>query len=64
MFKGLDVAHPAPGELKPSVASLVASTNPEITKFTSFIHLQRPHQEVIGEDSLYKMLKVLIAIFF
>ncbi|THH33923.1 hypothetical protein EUX98_g245 [Antrodiella citrinella] len=49
MIVGCDVSHPGPGAQKPSVASLVASMDQEVTKYASFARVQTPRLEMILE---------------
>ncbi|GAA5844204.1 hypothetical protein JCM11251_006715 [Rhodosporidiobolus azoricus] len=48
---GLDVSHPAPGSLAPSVVGIVASMNQSITKYASRIAVQTSRIEVIQDLS-------------
>ncbi|OJT08947.1 Protein argonaute-2 [Trametes pubescens] len=48
MVVGADVGHPGPGAAtRPSVAGLVASVDPAISKMTSYAHVQAPRTEII-----------------
>ncbi|KAI1316264.1 hypothetical protein EDD11_010172 [Mortierella claussenii] len=54
---GADVSHPAPGEDKPSIASVVASMDDYCSKFVGRLMLQDSRQEVIENmQSLFKDL--------
>ncbi|GAA5890678.1 hypothetical protein JCM6882_000622 [Rhodosporidiobolus microsporus] len=46
---GLDVSHPAPGSLAPSVVGVVASMDKTITKYASRIGVQSSREEVIRD---------------
>ncbi|KAF9072924.1 Piwi domain-containing protein [Rhodocollybia butyracea] len=46
---GADVAHPGPGSLKPSVASLVASYDDLASRYVAFTRIQHPRQEFIQD---------------
>ena len=44
---GCDVTHPSPGVMRPSVASLVASTDRELSKYRVEYAVQNPRTEII-----------------
>lgn len=47
---GCDVTHPSPGvQNRPSVTSLVASIDPEATRYASFVGVQDPRTEIIAD---------------
>ncbi|KAL6300526.1 Piwi domain-containing protein [Sparassis latifolia] len=59
MIVGADVSHPAPGVLnRPSIASLIASMDDNVSNYTSQIHLQEPRHEIIANLKVM-MLNVL-----
>ncbi|KAJ3530890.1 hypothetical protein NM688_g7649 [Phlebia brevispora] len=63
MIVGLDVSHPSPGITnKPSIASIVASINPDATRYFAHVSLQNPRQEVI-QDLGSMMKKALVKYF-
>lgn len=43
MYVGIDVTHPAPGSLAPSVAAIVASTDKNCTIYNTYLRTQ-PHR--------------------
>ena len=56
---GCDVSHPGPGvKNKPSIASLVASTDQEKTQYVAYASIQEPHTEIFPRNDLTKMLRV------
>ncbi|KAI0957644.1 hypothetical protein AcW1_005969 [Taiwanofungus camphoratus] len=56
MIVGADVGHPGPGITnRPSITSLVASVDPNCTRYTAFARVQKPRQEII--EDLGEMFK-------
>ena len=55
---GCDVTHPSPGVRRPSVASLVASNDRELSKYRVEYAVQNPRAEII-EVSLALRLPIL-----
>lgn len=50
MVIGADVGHPGPGIMnRPSVTSLVASVDPDATKYTTYASVQAPRVEIIQD---------------
>ncbi|KAI0094028.1 Piwi domain-containing protein [Irpex rosettiformis] len=50
MIVGCDVTHPSPGvTARPSVSSLIASIDPEATRYNAFLSVQEPRRELIGD---------------
>ncbi|KAL0580091.1 hypothetical protein V5O48_001950 [Marasmius crinis-equi] len=61
MILGADVGHPAPGLQRPSISSLVWSTDPEATKYSSTTRIQAPRLEYIAD--LQEMAEMAIRDF-
>ncbi|KAJ7632788.1 argonaute-like protein [Roridomyces roridus] len=55
LIMGTDVSHPSPGSNRPSIASLVWSTNPEATSYVAYTSVQPSRVEIIQE--LKEMVK-------
>ncbi|EPZ31159.1 Argonaute/Dicer protein, PAZ domain-containing protein [Rozella allomycis CSF55] len=58
---GADVTHPAPGENSCSIAAVVGSTDPKVTRFVSSLAIQGSRVEII--DTLKDMAKNIIMQF-
>ncbi|EIM90203.1 Piwi-domain-containing protein [Stereum hirsutum FP-91666 SS1] len=61
MIIGADVSHPGPGVQRPSIASVVASYDPFLSKYSTFVTLQMPRREVI--ENLKSMIKRSFEVF-
>ncbi|THV07876.1 Piwi-domain-containing protein [Dendrothele bispora CBS 962.96] len=49
MIVGADVSHPSPGSRTPSIASLVASFDPQASRYAAFIKPQHSRMEIITD---------------
>jgi eukaryotic translation initiation factor 2C len=49
MYMGADVTHPAPGSSEPSICSVVASTDYNVTKYNTYLRAQTHRVEIIEE---------------
>ncbi|KAJ2997992.1 hypothetical protein HDV02_004994 [Globomyces sp. JEL0801] len=47
MYLGADVTHPAPGSMSPSIAAVVASTDPQCTLYNTYVRAQEHRVEII-----------------
>ncbi|EJD05760.1 Piwi-domain-containing protein [Fomitiporia mediterranea MF3/22] len=62
MVVGLDVTHPGPGVLRPSVAALVSSYDESISKYISRCAVQGPRTEII--EGLGSLMAYALQMFY
>ena len=58
MIAGADVSHPSPNSTLPSVASVVASWDRDLSRYTACIGVQSPRQEIIEDlGNMFDVMK-------
>ncbi|PPQ70160.1 hypothetical protein CVT24_003887 [Panaeolus cyanescens] len=65
MMVGIDVTHPGPGSVSgtPSIAAVVASTDPDFAQFPASLRMQKSKQEMVAEldEMMMERLKLFQA---